>query len=460
MMRRPRAALVAGLAAMATAAASCVAAETMSGALARAYANNPEMNAQRASLRASDEGVPQAKAGMRPTITLNGGYGPQYQFSVNDPTAPGKQKTTTANYDVTIAQELFDGQRTANSVRQAEHGVLAARQLLRQTELETLQAAATAYMDVLRDAAIVDLNRNNVEALIAEAQDARDRFAADQVMRTDVAQAETSLASARADLALARSNLQTSVASYRRAIGVEPKQLQPARPIEKLLPGALDLAIETAMARHPSILGALDQVDVAEAAVKVAEGALAPTVVARGTVQQPGDLAGPPDNVRSFSSVGGQIDIPVYQGGSEYAAIRIAKERLDQARLAAQSQRATVRGLVSTSWARLAAARATIVADEAAVKANEFSLMGVREEARDGLRTTQDILNAHQALLSSRIQLVTAQSDRVVASYAVMAAVGLLSAQKLGLSAPIYDPKFHYDQTKSRFVGVETPDGR
>lgn len=461
MTCRLRSYLIAGLAAIATAVASGVAAETMSGALTRAYANNPELNSQRAAVRVSDEGVPQAKAGWMPKINAGSGYGPQYSDSINDPTAPGRQKTTTpaANYDVTITQILFDGQRTANSVSQAEHSVLAARQMLRQAESDTLQAAATAYMDVLRDAAIVKLHRDNIGALVAELRDARDRFAADQVMRTDVAQAEVSLASGRADLAVAWSSLQTSIASYRRVIGVEPRQLQPARPVEKLLPGKLDVAIEIAMARHPAILGARDQADVAEAAVKVAEGALLPTAFVQGTTQQPSEITAPL-NVASFAGVVGQIDIPVYQGGSEYAAIRKAKEQSDQARLAVQSQRAVVRGLVTASWATLTAARAAIIADEATVKANEFSLMGLREEAKDGLRTTQDILNAHQALLSSRIQLVTAQRDRVVASYAIMAATGLLSAHQVGLAASLYDPRAHYGQTKNRFVGKEAPDGR
>lgn len=456
------ASLVVGLLALATAGASRVVAETMSGALARAYANNPALNFQRAGVRMSDESVPQAKAGFMPRINASSGYGAQNRFTSDDPTAPGRQRTTTpaANFDVTIVQTLFDGQRTVNSVRQAEHGVLAARQILRQTEAETLQAAAAAYMDVLRDTAIVDLNRNNVEALITEARDAGDRFAANQVMRTDVAQAESSLASARADLASARSRLQTSVAAYRRVIGMEPKQLQPARPIEKLLPGGLELAIATAMERSPSIRGALEQVDVASAAVKAAEGALLPTAVAQGTIQRPSDQLGLPDNVTFLASVGGQIDIPVYQGGSEYAAIRQSKEQLNQAGLAVDAQRATIRSAVSASWARLASARATIVADEAAVKARAFSLMGLREEAKDGLRTTQDILNAHKDLLDARIGLVSAQHDRVVASYEVMAAVGQLSARRLGLSAPFYDPKVHYRQTRDRFFGVITPDGR
>ncbi|MCI4680313.1 TolC family outer membrane protein [Rhodoblastus acidophilus] len=462
MTPRARFCLVALLAAAISSSALEVAAETISGALGRAYRNNPELNEQRAAVRASDESVPQAKSGWRPKINGSVGDGPQYSVTIGDPTSPAKDvsKAPAATYEVGLTQNLFDGGRTANSVSEAESSVLAARALLRQTESNTLQTAATAYMNVMRDTAILNLRQGYVEALKVELVDARARFDANEVMWTDVAQAQTFLAVARADLAMARSNLEANIANYRRVVGVAPEQLQPARPIEKLLPGSLRLAIAAAMAQHPAIIGALHQAAVAEAAVKVAESALLPTVVAQGAAQQPTDFTGPPDNVVSFASVGGQINIPIYQGGAEYAAIRQARQHLAEARLAVESQRAAVRARLSTAWGRLVAARATIPADEATVRADEFSLMGLREEAKDGLRTTLDILNAHQALLNSRIRLLTAQYDRVVASYAVMTASGLLSAQRLGLAVTTYDPRTHYDQTRDRFIGVDTPDGR
>jgi outer membrane protein len=434
----------------------------MSGALARAYRNNPELNEQRAAVRAADEDVPIAKSGWLPKINGSGNDGPQLSIVRGDPASPGKQVSTvpTPIYEIDFSQTAFDGGRTANSVAKAESGVLAARAWLRQAESDTLQTAAIAYMDVMRSAAALKLRRGYVDALIIELENARARFEANQVMRTDVAQAETFLAQARADLALARANLQARIASYRRVVGVAPGQLQPARPIEKLLPDSLDLAIATAMRQNPTIVAALHQADVAEAAVKAAESALSPTLVARGTAQQPDEFIGPPDNVISFVNIGGQLDVPIYQGGAEYAAVRQAKQQFSEARLAVESRRAAVRGQLSAAWGRLAAARASVPAYEATVKADEFSLMGLREEALDGLRTTLDILNAHQALLTSRTQLLTAQYDRVVASYAVMAAAGLLSAQGLGLDVSAYDPRTHYDQTKNRFIGVSTPDGR
>lgn len=441
---------------------SVATAETMSNALARAYGANPELNSQRADVRVSDEGVPQAKAGWRPYISANVDTAYEYGVSINDPLEPGLQKMTATprDYGVTAAQTLFDGQRTANAVSGAESGVLMAREALREAESTTLLAAATAYMDVLRDTAMLGLRRNNVVVLQLELQDTQSRFEANEVTRTDVEQAKSALATGRADVALSQARLEASAAAYRRAIGAEPSRLQPARPIESLLPARLDGAIALAQAKNPTILGALHQVDIDEAAVKAAEGALAPTVTAAANAQRQYDVDGIPGYNQTIASLGGQIDIPIYQGGAEYAAIRGAKERLSGARLAVEAQRRVVSANVAVACGRLAAARASIAADEANVKAAEFALNGVREEAKDGMRTTQDILNAQQDLLSARVRLVTAQRDRVVASYAVMSAVGLLSARRLGLSVAIYDPAIHYRQTRDRFFGVATPDGR
>ena len=291
-------------------------------------------------------------------------------------------------------------------------------------------------------------------------QQTRDRFQVGEVTRTDVAQAEMSLAGAKADFAVAQSNLETSIASFRRLIGVDPKQLQPAQPIERLLPRTLGQSISTGLAEHPQIVGALHAVDQAMAQVKVAEGALLPTAGLTGSVQQSNDTSGFPGYDMWSASVVGQINIPIYQGGAEYAAIRQAKETLGQSRLAVDSARIVVRGAVSTAWGQLAAARASITAYQAAVKAAEVALNGVREEAKVGQRTTLDVLNAQQTLLNARVQLVTAQHDRVVASYAVMAAVGRLSAENLGLGVVAYDPSIHYDQVKNKFFGWSTPDGR
>ncbi|MGO8739084.1 TolC family outer membrane protein [Rhodoblastus sp.] len=439
-----------------------VAAETMSDSLSRAYLNNPDINQQRAAVRATDETVPQAKAGWMPKVQAQGSLNYQASNVMNVFGQGGVQKLAALPItgQAQVSGTLFDGLKTANSVNQAESSVLMAREQLRLTELTTLQAGSQAYMDVLRDTAVLGLRRNNVKVLKIQLQQTRDRFQVGEVTRTDVAQAESSLASGTADVAVAESSLQTSIASFRRVIGIQPARLQPARPIEKLLPPTLEQAIEISLAEHPGVLGALHQVDVGEDGVKIAEAALSPTLSVVGQVQNSTDTSGYPGYSVFSASIGGQLNVPIYQGGQEYAAIRQAKEKLNQAQLAVMSARNQARAGVVTSWGQLEAARAAIISFQAAVKAAEIALNGVREEAKVGQRTTLDVLNAEQTLLNTRVELVQAQHDRVVASYAVMAAIGRLSAQNLGLGVVEYNPSQHYQQTKNRFFGIETPDGR
>ena len=434
----------------------------MSGALARAYGTNPDINQQRAAVRARDEGVPAAKAGWLPKASGTLSAGRQYSEASNVLGQGGTERYGgfPRGSSAQITQTLFDGMKTVNNVSQAESAVLQAREVMRQTEVTTLQAGATAYMDVLRDTAVVGLRLNNIKVLEVQLQQTRDRFQVGEVTRTDVAQSESSLATGKADYAVAQSALETAVANYRRQIGVPPRQLQPAQPIEKLLAHSLDGAIQIGIEENPAILGALHQVDAAQSAVKVAEAALLPTASVQGQVLQQNDVQGFPNYNQWNASIVGSINVPFYQGGAEYAGVRQAKEVLGQARLAVDSQRIAVRAAIATAWGRLQSARASIIAFQAAVKAAEVALNGVREEAKVGQRTTLDVLNAQQVLLNARVQLVTAQRDRVVYSYDVFAAEGRLTAEGLGLGVIAYDPNIHFEQTKNRFIGLDTPDGR
>jgi outer membrane protein len=435
----------------------------MSGALARAYSNNPDVNQARASVRAQDENVPQAKAGWLPKANAQGSYGRQYTGATNTFGQAGTNQKLYASPmtgTVTVTQTLFDGMRTANSVDQAESGVLAAREGLRGQEISTLYDGATFYMDVLRDTAVLALRRNNVKVLQVQLQQTRDRFNVGEVTRTDVAQAESSLASGGADVAVALANLETSIGNFRRVIGIQPKQLQPAQPIEKLLPPSLDLAVATGLSESPAVVGALHQVDVALDQVKVNEGALLPQIGVQAQLGNSTDTGGYPGYTQLTASVLGVVNVPLYQGGAEYALVRQAKEKLSQARLAVETSRYKTRSDVVAAWSRLQSSRAAITSFQAAVKAAEIALTGVREEAKVGQRTTLDVLNQEQTLLNTRVELVQAQHDRVVASYAVMAAIGRLTAANLGLGVSAYDPNHHYDATKNRFIGLSTPDGR
>ncbi len=439
-------------------------AESMSSALARAYMTNPDLNQERASVRATDESLPQATSGWRPNVSAVGSYGYSHLYT-NLPTQ-GTVFSGTYNNDIgsvglNFSQNVFNGNRTLNTVRQSESNILGAREGMRNTEQNILQYGATAYMNVLRDTAILNLRRNNIIVLEEQLRQTRDRFNVGEVTKTDVAQSESSLASARSDYFAAQANLQTNIANYRQIIGVEPKRLEPAATIEKLLPGNLDRAVDIAMLEHPAIQAALHSVDAAQSQVKIAESALYPKVDVVGQVQRQFNANGIPGYPTFNVSLVGQVSVPLYEnGGASYSQIRQAKEKLGQAELQADLQRTAVRASVVSSWSQLETARAVIQSSLAAVKAAEIALNGVREEARVGQRTTLDVLNAQQYLLNTRVSLVTAQRDRVVASYVVMASIGKLTASNLHLSVVQYDPTVHFEQVKDKWIGIRTPDGR
>jgi outer membrane protein len=442
-------------------------ADTLEWALVQAYQNNPSLNAQRAALRVIDENVPQALSGYRPKVSFTAMGGYNYESAIQQfPNAAGT--TTTVNYanqfisrqvGLSGTQTLFNGFQTANRTRQAESQVDGARETLRVTEQQVLLDAATAYMNLLRDGAILELNQNNVQVLTEQLKQTRDRFNVGEVTRTDVAQAGSRLAAGRSALLGAQSNYVTSQANYRRVIGVGPGKLAPGTPVDRLSPTTLPKAIAQGESLSPSVLAAMYGVDVAELGVKISEGALYPnlSVTASGSFgEQPAF-----ETVRSTqASVIGQLTVPIYQGGSEYSAIRQSKETLGQQRLTLDINRDQARATVVQSWGQLDAAKAQIESTTAQVNAAEIALNGVREEARVGQRTTLDVLNAQQELVNARVALVTAQHDRVVASYTLLAAVGALSMQRLGLNVVIYDPMVHYQQIRDAWAGVRNPDGR
>jgi outer membrane protein len=439
--------------------ASPVAAETMSSALVRAYVGNPDLNQQRAGVRAQDENLPRASSLGRPTVTADGQFGYNYL----DTTQGGvrtRGSTPPTAVGLTVTQNLFNGNRTQNSVRQAESNIFGSRENLRTTEENVLQNGATAYMNVLRDTAILDLRRNNITVLEEQLRQTRDRFNVGEVTRTDVAQAESSLASSRSDYFTAQANLQNSVANFRQIIGVEPTRLEPARTIEALLPKDMGTAVVLALEEHPVVQAALHAVDAAALQVKLVEGELYPTLNVVGNVQHQTDYIGVRNATFLNGSVVGQLSVPIYEGGEVYARARQAKETLAQARLQADLQRDTVRAAVVSAWGSLDSAKAVIQSAKAAVKSAEIALDGIREEARVGQRTTFDVLFAQQTLLNTRVSLVSAQRDRVVASYNVMAAIGRLSAANLSLNVAEYDPTVHFEQVKDKWIGLRTPDGR
>jgi outer membrane protein len=440
-------------------------AETIESSLVRAYQNNPQLNAQRASVRATDESVPRALSGYRPRITATASVGEQYLDTLqrtpgtipsytdlrgqNAPRAVGAQ----------VTQNVFNGFVTSNTVRQAESQVSGAREGLRVLEQTVLLSAATFYMDFLRDAAIVEVQRSNVRVLEQTLKQVQDRFSVGEVTRTDVAQSEAQLAAGRTQLLTAESNLTTTRANFRRVIGNEPVALAPGTPVDRFLPATLVAAIEAGMMQNPNVTAAMYGIDVAFLSVKVAEGALFPTVNLVASIQATYESS--LIILKSITAAAAaQISVPIYNGGGEYALIRQNKESLAQQRLVLDQTRDQARATVVQTWGQLQAAKAQIASAQAQVTASETALNGVREEARVGQRTTLDVLNAQQALVNARVAIVTAQHDRVVASYSVLSAIGRLAPNVLGLATTTYDPSVHYHQVRDAWTGVRTPDGR
>ncbi|HEY5378546.1 MAG TPA: TolC family outer membrane protein [Pseudolabrys sp.] len=442
--------------------------QTLESALTQAYQNNPSLNSQRAATRAVDEGVPQALSGYRPKIAVTGIGGEQTSSTTSKSTTGGVVSysklsgyNSPASIGGTITQTLFNGFQTANKTRQAESAVLAQRATLRVTEQNVLLAAATAYMNLLRDNAILDLQRRNVEVLQEQLRQTRDRFNVGEVTRTDVAQSESSLAAGRSQVLTAEANANASAATYRQVIGSTPGKLSAATPVDRFSPHDVNQAVGVGTAINPAVTAAQYNVDVAQQAVKVAEGALYPTVSVQGAYTK---------NWLSTSSLAvedaysatllGTLSVPIYQGGAEYSLIRQAKETLGQKRIDLDTARDTARQNVVQAFGQLQAAKANIDATEAQVQAAGIALNGIREEARVGQRTTFDVLTAQQTLVNARVAVVTAQHDRVVASYTLLSSVGRLSPEVLGLRVAVYDAQVHYQQVRDSWAGVRTPDGR
>jgi outer membrane protein len=463
-----------------------VRADTLNGALINAYQNNPQLNSQRAVVRETDESVPQALSGYKPSVTATAQFAQEYTSQVakalvpildpatGQPVPGGKTHPdyprvgfgySPSGLSATVTQNVFNGFQTANRVRQAESNTSAARETLRVGEQTILLNAATAFMDLLRDGALLDLQRRNVEVLQEQLRQTRDRFNVGEVTRTDVAQAESRLAQGRATVLTAEAQYARSRATYRQVVGVEAGTLQPAAPVDRLTPKRLVEAIEIARARHPSVGVAMFGIDAAVLQVKITEGSLYPQARLIGTVSQNWETNVTTQLQQFNAFVQGQVTIPIFNAGpagasDTFSSIRLAKETVGQKRIDLDTARDNVQAGVVTAWGQLDAARAQILATQAQVASAEIALNGVREEARVGQRTTLDVLNSQQELVNARTALVTAQHDRVVASYTLLAAVGDLNLPKLGLGIPLYDPMVHYQQVRDAWIGVRIPDGR
>lgn len=452
------AALIAAALGMSTALVAPALAETLESALARAYVASPTINSERAGVRAEDENVPRALSGYRPTISASADIGRTW----SDSESRGRSTQTALSprgIGLSINQTIYDGGRTASAVRQAESGVFAARQNLEAAVQSTLFQAAQVYMNVLRDTAILNLQGNNRDVLDEQLRQTQDRFDVGEVTRTDVAQSQARVALTRSQVSLAEANLRASVALYRQVVGVDPRSLAPGRLPERLIPNSLDAAVSAALGENPNIDAARHALDAAQANVRLIEGEFLPTLGVSGSVNQRFDSGTVGDRTTSAQVVA-RLDVPLYQGGVVSARVRQAKEIVEQRRFDLEFVRDQVRASVIAAYGQLDASTAQIEAAQAQVSAAETALTGVREEARVGQRTTLDVLNAQQELLNARVNIITAQRDRVVAGFSVIQAMGRLTPQRLSLGAPVYDASLHFEQVRNLWIGTQTPSGQ
>ncbi len=428
--------------------AAPAAGQTLTDAMAQAYLTNPALAAQRASMRATDEQVAQANAAWRPSMSLSTGVTTSYTSN-----GTAAQSTNSPSLTLSVSQPLYRGGRIEAGIDQAEASVLGARARLRTSEQSVLASVVDAYMGVLRDQAVLQLNTNSEQVFQGELAAARNRFQLGAATSTDVATAESRLSNASATRIQAEGAFRTSLSNFERIVGVAPSNM--ATPESLLvLPNSLEEAIAIALNESPTVLTAFYSEAAAQASVRSANGARLPTVsLSASTSRRAPDWPewAPPTFA---SSIGVSVSVPLYQSGGEFSSIRSAQENLTASRLTLEDARRTARQSVTQSWQGLATARAQILARGDQVRASESALRGFRQEYEVGARTLLEVLNAEQDLLNARVSLVTSRRDEVVASYGLLSAMGRLTAQTLSLPVPIYDPTQNYNRVDNKWWGV------
>ncbi|MGF1628166.1 MAG: TolC family outer membrane protein [Kiloniellaceae bacterium] len=429
------------------------AAQTLDEALVQTYQSNPTLSAARAQLRATNERVPQALSGWRPTLEAQGSGGKAYDDDIR-PTSDGDGRSP-AGADLTLTQPIYRGGRTIAGTDRAENEVLAQRSRLAVTEQDVLLSAVTAYADVWRDQSVLELNINNEQVLSRQLEATQDRFDVGELTRTDVAQSESRLSSATADRIGAQGNLSSSRATFENVIGVYPGTLE-----QPSLPGGLlasqEAIVDIAEAANPLVLAANYDELAALRSVREVEGELLPSVELQGSLGYQHERSSR-SSEGSTAEVLAVVRVPLYQQGAVSSRVREAKQVASQRRLDVRQALRRAREDAISGWERLLTARAQIASLQQSVRASEIALEGVRQENAVGARTVLDVLDAEQELLDAQVGLVSAQRDEIVASYQVLTAVGRMTAADLGLATAVYDPEADYRAVREKWFGLDAP---
>ncbi|MCW2237031.1 TolC family outer membrane protein [Azospirillum canadense] len=439
-------------------------AQTLQEALAQAYASNPALGAQRARQRAVDESVPQALSGYRPTVRATANVGRNitsqdvYSRSAGASATIGTQ-VNPKSVGLSATQPLYDA-TVGPAVRRAERTVEAQRASTLATEQQTLLTAATAYLDVVQNQALLQLQANNEQVLRRQLDAARDRFRVGEYTRTDVSQSESRLAASIASRITAEGTLQASRAAYERTVGSMPGNLKAPKPNFKL-PATLDEVVEMARANNPSVLAASYTEQAQREAVDQQFGRLLPSANLSAQAQRSWDAStssGIDTRRLDSAQFTAQVTIPLYQAGLPEALTREAKHTANQARLQIEDARAQSVQSAISAWQGLQAARASIESFNSQIRAAEIALEGVRQEAQVGSRTVLDVLNQEQELLNARVNLVQAQRNEMVQAFTVLGAIGQLTARQLSLPVQYYNPDTHYQQVRNKWTGTGVPE--
>ena len=429
---------------------------TLQDALAAAYSTNPTLTTARAQLRATDEGVPQALAGWRPTVVISTAIG----YADGDAQIAGSSlgtSVTRSERDIysataTLTQPLYRGGATRASTNQADNRVYGQRARLLATEQTVFSNVINAYVNVIQQQQVLQLNINNEQVLARQLQATQDRFRVGEITRTDVAQAEAALAGARATRETAEGNLQTARGTYRQYVGELPDRLVEPQPIKVPVKDQNE-AVQLSTHNNPNVVAALFDDASARDNIDIQFAALMPQVSLQAQAARADNTTNPRER-----TIGAQallnVSVPIYQGGAEYSRVRQAKQQEQQARKTVDDIRRQVAQQATTAWETLVAARATIDSTKAQIRANQIALEGVQREAIVGSRTTLDVLNAEQALLNSRVTLVQNLANLITASYTLAGAVGRLTARDLNLNVALYDDTAYYNAVRNRLFGV------
>jgi outer membrane protein len=434
---------------------------TLAQALAVAYLTNPSLQAQRAALRAADENVPAAIAGWRPQVSISGNAGYIQAGTiqhVTSPVAAPYNATTfgtrgTNSESLVVSQPLYSGGTTRATVAHAKNLVMAQRASLIASEEQVLGSSVSAYVGVIQAQQNLELAINNEQVLAKQLQATNDRFTVGEITRTDVAQAEAALAGATAERQTSEANLKIADATFHQYIGVDPAPNlvapQPLAPVAKTQQAAIDAAL----ANNPNVIGALFQAAQARDNFNIAYAKLMPNLSLQGQISHNEDTT-QQNLTTNLAEIVMQFSIPIYQGGSEYAAIRQARQLIQQALKSIDDSKRTAAEQAASAWNTYIGARATIDSTRQQIAANQVALEGTEREAIVGSRTTLDVLNAQQALLNSQVTLVQNLTTLVNASYTLAQAVGRLTARDLGLNVPIYDELAYYNAVKNKWIGT------